>query len=65
MLITFNDVTIKYVDKNILNKASFTINDTDKIGVVGVNGTGKSTLLKAIMDIVPLDDGIIYKKSGL
>ena len=65
MLITFNEVTIKYVDKNILNKASFTINDTDKIGVVGVNGTGKSTLLKAIMDIVPLDDGIIYKKSGL
>lgn len=65
MLITFNDVTIKYVDKNILNKASFTINDTDKIGVVGVNGTGKSTLLKAIMNIVPLDDGIIYKKSGL
>ena len=65
MLITFNDVTIKYVDKNILNKASFTINDTDKIGVVGVNGTGKSTLLKAIMNIIPLDEGIIYKKSGL
>ena len=65
MLITFNDVTIKYVDKTILNKASFTINETDKIGVVGINGTGKSTLLKAIMDKVALDEGIIYKKSGL
>ena len=65
MLVTFNNVTIKYVDKMILNKASFTINDTDKIGVVGVNGTGKSTLLKAIVDSVPLNDGIIYKKSGI
>ena len=65
MLVTFNNVTIKYVDKMILNKASFTINDTDKIGVVGVNGTGKSTLLKAIVDTVPLNDGIIYKKSGI
>lgn len=65
MLVTFNNVTIKYVDKMILNNASFTINDTDKIGVVGVNGTGKSTLLKAIVDSVPLNDGIIYKKSGI
>ncbi len=65
MLVTFNDVTINYVDKNILNKASFTINETDKIGIVGINGTGKSTMLKAIVDEVPLNSGIIYKKSGL
>lgn len=65
MLVTFNDVTIKYVDKVVLNKASFTINDTDKIGIVGINGTGKSTLLKAIVDNIPINDGIIYKKSGI
>ena len=52
MLITFNDVTIKYVDKTILNKASFTINETDKIGVVGINGTGKSTLLKVVAGVM-------------
>lgn len=65
MLITFNNVSINYVDKNIINKATFTINENDKIGIVGVNGTGKSTLLKAIVDEVSLNEGIIYKKSGI
>ena len=65
MLVTFNNVTIKYTDKNIVKDASFTINDTDKVGVVGINGTGKSTILKAIVGEVDLYYGIIYKKSGL
>lgn len=65
MLVTFNNVTIKYIDKLILNKASFTINETDKVGVVGINGTGKSTMLKAIVGEVDINDGIIYKASDL
>ncbi len=65
MLVTFNDVTLKYVDKLILNKASFTINDNDKIGIVGINGTGKSSLLKAIIGEVDINSGTIYKKSEL
>lgn len=65
MLVTLNDVTIKYVDKKILNQVSFTINETDKIGVVGVNGTGKSTLLKVIINEISPDSGNIYRKSGL
>lgn len=65
MLVTFNNVTIKYTDKNVLKDASFTINESDKVGVVGINGTGKSTLLKAIVGEIDLNEGIIYKKSGL
>ena len=65
MLVTFNDVSIKYVDKVILNNASFTINENDKIGVVGINGTGKSTLLKLIIGEVEKDSGTIFRKSNL
>lgn len=65
MLVTFNEVSIKYVDKIILNKATFTINNTDKIGIVGVNGTGKSTLLKLITGEIEKDSGTIFRKSNL
>ena len=65
MLVTFNDVTLKYVDKVILNKVSFTINDNDKIGIVGINGTGKSSLLKAITGDIDINSGTIFRKSEL
>ena len=65
MLVTFHNVSVKYLDKIILNKVSFTINENDKIGIVGVNGVGKSTLLKAIYFNDVIDDGKIYKKNNL
>ena len=65
MLVTFNDVSFKYTDKVLLNKVNFTINETDKIGLLGVNGTGKSTLLKLLVGSLDATSGIIYKKNGL
>lgn len=65
MLVTFHNVSVKYLDKIILNKVSFAINENDKIGIVGVNGVGKSTLLKAIYFNDVIDDGKIYKKNNL
>lgn len=65
MLITFHDVSVSYTDKRLLDHVSFTINDTDKIGLVGINGAGKSTLLKTIIGEKDLLTGTIYKKNGL
>ena len=65
MLVTFNNVSFKYVDKELLNNVSFTINETDKIGLLGINGTGKSTLLKLIVCELEPNEGIIYKKNNL
>lgn len=65
MLVTFNNVSFKYVDKELLNNVSFTINETDKIGLLGINGTGKSTLLKLIVGELEPNEGIIYKKNNL
>lgn len=65
MLVTFNDVSFKYVDKILLNKVNFTINETDKIGLLGINGTGKSTLLKLIVSELEPTNGIIYKKNNI
>ena len=49
MNITFDNVSFKYIERPILDKASFSVSDNDKVGVVGVNGTGKTTLIKMIL----------------
>ena len=49
MLITFNNVSLQYTDKRILDNVSFTINDNAKLGIIGINGAGKSSILKLIV----------------
>mgnify|MGYP003182563691 FL=1 len=65
MLVTFYQVSVKYLDQTILDQVSFTIHENDKIGIVGGNGAGKSTLLKAIYLDHFIDDGEVYKKNNL
>ena len=47
-LISVENLSKAYGEKIIFDNLTFGIDDTDKIGVIGVNGTGKSTLLKII-----------------
>jgi len=47
-MITINDLSLQYGEKHIFRHVSNRINNKDRIGLVGVNGTGKSTLLKMI-----------------
>lgn len=65
MVITFDNVSFKYVDKPILDNVSFSLTDTDKIGIVGVNGTGKSTLLSLIMEDLNPNSGHIIKSGKM
>lgn len=65
MLVTFNNVFWQYLDKKILDNVSLTINEGDKIGVIGINGAGKSTFLKLIVDEIQPSKGVIYRKNGL
>ena len=58
-LLTMEGITKSYTDKILLDGVDFSINDNDKIGIVGVNGTGKSTLLKVVSGIENVDSGII------
>lgn len=64
MNITFSNVSFKYIERPILNKASFSVSDSDKVGVVGVNGTGKTTLLKLILGEEVPNDGSIVISGG-
>lgn len=65
MVITFEDVSFKYIDKELLKNVNFSITDQDKIGIVGVNGTGKTTLLKLILGIEKPVAGTIITSGGM
>lgn len=54
-----------YGDKVIFDDVSYGIHDGDKIGIIGINGTGKSTLLKIIAGIEEPDEGQIVKQNGI
>lgn len=60
-LLTVNGLTKAYTDKVLFDKADFSINEGDKIGVIGINGTGKSTLLKILAGLEEPEEGEMTK----
>lgn len=60
-LITLENISKSYSEKKLIENISLGINDKEKIGLIGVNGTGKSTLLKIIAGAEIPDDGTITK----
>ncbi len=59
MNITFNNVSFKYNEKQLLNNVNFTFTDTNKTALVGKNGSGKTTILKLIGKIENPNSGEI------
>ena len=58
-LLTMEHITKSYTDRVLLDDVGFSINENEKIGVIGTNGMGKSTLLKVAAGIEPCDSGKI------
>lgn len=56
-LITVENISKSYVDKNLFKNITFGVQEGERIGLIGVNGTGKSTFLKIIAGIVDPDSG--------
>lgn len=64
-LLTLENVSKSFTERMLFDGISLGINEGDKIGVIGINGTGKSTLLKIIADIAEPDAGKRTCKNGL
>jgi ABC transport system ATP-binding/permease protein len=63
-IVTLQKIKKDFGIKEILREATFTIEEQDKVGLIGVNGGGKSTLLKIIAEIESIDAGDRTFKSG-
>ena len=58
-MIYFRNVSLSFLDKKLFDNINWTIHPKSRIGLVGDNGTGKTTLFRAILDQIHLDSGMI------
>lgn len=61
-LITCQDVTVKYDNHMALDNVGLTVDEGDYLCIIGENGSGKSSLMKAVLKLIPIQGGnILYK----
>ena len=64
-LITAEHLTHSYTERLLLDDTSFSLNENENVGIIGINGTGKSTLLKILAGTVEPDNGKIIMGRNL
>ena len=64
-LIRLSDVSIAFGVHPVLDRANFQLDPGERVGLIGRNGEGKSTLMKAIASIVSADSGEIWRQPGI
>ena len=62
--ISINDLTLRFGTTTILEKISFSLEENDKLGIIGVNGSGKSSLFKLILGEYEPEEGNVYISKG-
>lgn len=65
MLITLQNINKGFLDKSILKNINLTVNEKDRIGLLGINGVGKTTLLNIISGNLEYDDGMVALKPNI
>ncbi len=65
MLLSVEHLTIDFGGRKLLDDVNFYLNEGDKIGIIGINGTGKSTFLKVLSGTIESDQGQFARKPNV
>ena len=65
MLISCENLSFGYAGEPLLENLRFTINEGDRVGLIGANGKGKTTLIRLILGELTPEDGSVFKKNGI
>jgi len=65
MLLSAEHLSINFGSRQLLDDVNFYLNEGDKTGIIGINGTGKSTFLKVLAGIVEADGGTIARNPNV
>ena len=65
MLLSAEHISINFGTRQILQDVNFYLNENDKVGIIGINGTGKSTFLKVLAGILEADQGRITRNPNV
>ena len=64
-LVTIEHLTKSYTERLLFDDTAFSINEGEKVGLIGINGTGKSTLLKIVAGLEEPDGGSVVRGRSL
>ena len=64
-LITIENLTKSYTERLLFDDTAFSIQESEKVGLIGINGTGKSTLLKIVAGLEEPDQGKVVRRRNL
>lgn len=64
-ILTIENITKSYGERKLFYQANFSLQEGEKAGIIGINGTGKSTLLKMIAGLEEPDEGKIIRANGM
>lgn len=64
-ILTADNITKAYGERRLLDGASFFLQEGEKVGIIGINGTGKSTLLKILAGLEEPDEGKVIRAQGM
>ena len=65
ILLSAQNISKTYMERSVLNDVSFFLNTGDKVGIIGINGTGKSTLLRILAGREEPDAGTVIRTNGI
>jgi len=65
ILLSAQNISKTYMERKVLDNVSFFLNEGDKVGIIGINGMGKSTLIKILAGAVEADEGEIIRTNGV
>ena len=65
ILLTAQNISKTYMERKVLDDVSFFLNEGDKVGIIGINGTGKSTLLRILAGADEPDSGEVIRTNGI
>ena len=65
MLLSAEHISINFGMRQLLEDVSFYLNEGDKTGIIGINGTGKSTFLKVLAGVIEADEGTIARNPNI
>ncbi len=65
ILLSAQNLSKTYMERRVLDDVSFFLNEGDKVGIIGINGTGKSTLLRILAGAEEADGGNVTRTGGV
>ena len=65
MLISADNLNFGFNGGSLLEKVCFSLNEGDRVGLIGGNGEGKTTLIRLILGELEAEDGVLFRKNGI